>query len=113
MKEYRIEIAKLISTELRSRTEAQKIASEISRVNAKKTMIDFTGVSFISRSFADEYCNVMNTSNAVSTGMSKNIKLMIAIVKKNRNKGKNVRTSENVIDCVSDASLLSSVLSAF
>ncbi len=112
MKEYRIEIAKLISTELRSRTEAKRIASVIDSARTNNIVIDFSDITFMSRSFTDEFCGIVANKNITYINMSGNIKLMIDIVSKNRNNPKNIQLNGNVVDC-SDMNSLSLILSTF
>ena len=54
-----LEIAKIISTDIRSRSNAEIIRAAVEGVKESITL-DFTGVTFISRSFTDELCNIMD-----------------------------------------------------
>lgn len=54
-----IALQTLIGTEIRSRTNADKIRKEIN--DCKNIhILDFNGVTFVSRSFADELCSIMD-----------------------------------------------------
>lgn len=54
-----IKISALISTDIRSRANARIISSTIDGVD-ENVILDFTDVTFISRSFTDELYNLMN-----------------------------------------------------
>jgi len=71
----RLKIADLISTDIRSRANAEIIKSAIDGID-EDVILDFDGVTFASRSFTDELYNVMcdnknitveNTSDVVKT----------------------------------------------
>lgn len=62
--ENTINIQSLIGTEVRSRANAEKIRLALSN-NQNARIIDFNGVSFVSRSFADELCNIMDDNNTI------------------------------------------------
>lgn len=55
-----IVISELIRGELRSRTEAKKIYAKVLSLDSKSISIDFSNVCFMSRSFADELCNILD-----------------------------------------------------
>lgn len=59
-----IEMAKIISTDIRSRSNAKIIRTAIYGVSEPITL-DFSRVSFISRSFADELCNIIDEYNGL------------------------------------------------
>jgi len=54
-----INIKSLLGCSLRSRCNAEKIRVEVKNYNGI-CLLDFNGVSFISRSFSDELCNIMD-----------------------------------------------------
>jgi len=94
-----IKMSELIGSELRSRTEAKKIHNSISLVRNGKIIISFSGVTFISRSFADEFCgiieNVKLSKNIEIVDKCNNVEVTLAIVLKNRNNPKNVQESSD------------------
>jgi len=57
-----IKLAEVISTDIRSRANAEILKNQISSGN--DIMLDFEGVTFISRSFADELYNLTEHVNA-------------------------------------------------
>lgn len=62
--EKAISIRSLIGSEVRSRTNAEKIAAALAD-NGEVYIIDFEGVTFVSRSFADELCNMMDQNSKI------------------------------------------------
>lgn len=63
MKHY-IKIAELIGTDIRSRNNAKRIL-EVINTDDEYTL-DFTSVEFMSRSFTDELCNIIDYNNNVT-----------------------------------------------
>ena len=59
-----IKIAELIGTDVRSRSNAGIIQAEIDG-EVNEVIIDFSKVTFVSRSFVDELCNIMEKCNNV------------------------------------------------
>lgn len=83
-------ISELISTDIRSRANANIIRSAIDGIESN-IVLDFDGVKFISRSFADELYNVMEEHNGITlTNESDFVKSMMDAVTQGR---KNKRTS--------------------
>ena len=58
MKKEVIKISTLISGKVRSRSNAEIIRSAIDGIS-DKIILDFSGVSFVSRSFTDELCSIV------------------------------------------------------
>ena len=89
-----IEIAKIISTDIRSRSNAEIIRAAIDGISEKITL-DFSSVTFISRSFTDELCNIIDSCEHLEiTNTSDFVKSMIDTVSKSR-KTKRVFTQDN------------------
>lgn len=67
MKTEVIDITTLINTELKSRIEARNLRDYLVRNNLTSLKIDFSKVTFVTRSFADEFYNqiIINPSLAV------------------------------------------------
>lgn len=55
-----INISTLLSSEIHSRNQAKMILEQINTINDKKIQLNFKNVNFISRSFADELCEVIS-----------------------------------------------------
>lgn len=89
-------MSELISSELRSRTEAKKVLNLINSTNHANVLIDFKNVMSISRSFADEFCGIIEnaklTRNISVINKSRTVEIVLSIVENNRNKPKKVST---------------------
>lgn len=87
-----IKLYDLLGAEIRSRSNAEILKEAIS--NYSEPIVDLNGVSFISRSFADELC-IMTEKHIVrlcnANGIVKN---MLSAVSESR-KGKRVREIDN------------------
>lgn len=77
----------MLSTDIRSRSNAEILRSAIRNSTSKDFELDMSGVSFISRSFADEVCEIIseekerNISVINATGY---VKSMLEVVKRSR-----------------------------
>jgi anti-anti-sigma regulatory factor len=93
MKERTIKIVELLSTDIRSRNNADYVRKEIEKTNAQHVILDLSNVSFVSRSFADELLNVIAESHdkeITLAHLSDEVKTMIDLVANGR-KQKRVR----------------------
>lgn len=91
-----LHISKLISTDIRSRANANIIRSAIDGLDGK-IILDFSDVTFISRSFADELYNVMEEhANITLSNESDFVKSMLDAVTQSRRSKRlsNKETSE-------------------
>ena len=87
-----LNISVLVSTDIRSRANANIIRSVIDGVYGK-IILDFSGVTFILRSFADELYNILNERDNVSlANESELVKSMLEAVSLSR---KNKRVQNN------------------
>lgn len=94
-----LEIAKLISTDVRSRSNAKKIVDLIDN-NTDEVVLDFKNVSFISRSFSDELCTIIENRSGIrfsEKNMSHFVGLMFHTVQTSRNKKRKRNVSDNEI----------------
>lgn len=102
---YNVKISELISTDIRSRANANIIRSAIDGIN-ERIILDFEGVSFISRSFTDELYNVLEEHKNISfTNTSDNIKAMLDAVEKGRKITRNFSNSSEIKEFHDFASL--------
>lgn len=112
--EKRMKIAELISTDVRSRSNADKIRNEIA-TSSQNVILDFLGVTFISRSFTDELYTITEEVNNIEVkmiNMSDIVKSMSEAVENGRKK-KRVRVDNNSeIKEFNDIESLSAFLSA-
>lgn len=85
----------MISTDIRSRSNAEIIREAVEGVKESITL-DFEGVIFISRSFTDELCNIMDRHKGVMelSNTSDLVHSMIKTVSESR-KSKRVRPTGN------------------
>ncbi|WP_321438115.1 STAS-like domain-containing protein [uncultured Bacteroides sp.] len=87
-------MSELIGVELRSRTEAKKVLHHINSMARNNVVIDFKNITSMSRSFADEFCGIIEntrlTRSVSLVNKSKTIKIILDIVSRNRNKPKHI-----------------------
>lgn len=91
-----IKIAELLSTDVRSRFNAEIIRSEI-RTKSKKIVLDFSGVTFMSRSFTDELYTVISAyknKHISLVNMSGIVESMLKAVKSGR-ENKRIRLNDD------------------
>lgn len=81
-----LSIAELLSSDIRSRSNGDKIRRSIS--DAREVTLDFTNVRFISRSFADELYNIVSEigDGVRICAMNKDVDAMYNLVSKSRQK---------------------------
>ena len=79
-------VAELISSDVRSRSNAEKIRNELI-ISSQDVILDFAGVTFISRSFTDELFNIKDEYNKDLSliNMTNIVKSMTYAVKNSRN----------------------------
>lgn len=99
MKHLTINIQQLIGVDIRSRSNGKILEDCINDLKEKTTSIvlDFVGVTYISRSFADELCEVkehFSTLQIKIAGMSEEVETMYEIVLSSRGR-KRVRNEES------------------
>ena len=111
--EHTFNISNLIGKDIRSRSNANIIRSVIDGVKGNITL-DFSGVSFISRSFADELCNVVEERGDISislSNLSELVSSMIQAVRNGRTDGKRKAMTESEVKEFEDMKSLESFLS--
>lgn len=109
-----IKLAELISTDIRSRNNAKRI-TEIIDCN-KDFLLDFTGVEFISRSFSDELCSVIDSYNNISVdevSMSEEVHSIYKIVNGSRQTKKNRKNTASKITVLKTPEEVSSYFATF
>lgn len=103
-------ISELISTDIRSRANANIIRSLVDGID-EKVILDFDGVDFISRSFTDELYNVLEEHGNISfINASETVTAMLDAVEKGRKSTRNF-SSDSEIKEFDDFASLSSFLS--
>lgn len=111
--EKMININSLIGTEVRSRTNAEKVRAAL-KSDTEVLIIDFSGVTFVSRSFADELCNIMDEDKRIKlSGENPFVRKMIDIVLASRKRVRVRNGNEDEIVTLSTMDALSNFLKTF
>lgn len=98
-----VSVAALIGKELRSRTEAESIYDSVKNVASNHILLDFSHISFMSRSFADELCEVVEKlekegKQIASVYDDESIEIAVDIVHTNRRKPKQIKTNATTVE---------------
>ncbi len=106
-----LKISELISTDIRSRVNANIIREAINGTK-DKIVLDFSGVVFISRSFTDELYNIKSEKADISfTHVSDIVQSMIDAVFNSRKHKRNYSNNNSEMKRFNDLESLSSYLS--
>lgn len=102
-------MSELIGKELRSRAEAKKVLDWFNSYAESHVIIDYNDISFISRSFADELCGIieeMQKSHSISeVNQNINVATTMKIVRNGRNKPKDVKLTGDTVELTDMKSL--------
>ena len=106
-----IDITRILSPDLKSRSRANDLMLFIKNSDESEVTIDFRNVAFATRSFIDEFYNLfIKDSSSLPfkmdiTNVPEDIKAMLDSVGKTQNKAKTIRPTANVMtfDNVDDA----------
>ena len=105
-------IADLISTDIRSRGNANIIRSAIDGIEGN-IVLDFANVTFMSRSFTDELYNILDEhKNITLSNMSDFVDTMLKTVMQGRKNKRKFSNNESEIKEFDDMQSLSSFLSS-
>lgn len=100
----------LIGSEVRSRSNADKIRSVMSEC-CESYVFDFEGVDFVSRSFADELCNIMDENQKIRLiNETPSVKKMIDTVLSGRKRIRQRNNDDDSLVSVSSLDELSELL---
>lgn len=81
----RIYVAAQIGDDLRTRSFFRRDVEKLISPITDETVLDFTGVRFVSRSVADELCEIMAEHSSISQeGMGREVKMMYEVVVRSR-----------------------------
>lgn len=106
-------ISELISDDIRSRSNAEIIRSALCGVHGSVSL-DFTGVVFMSRSFADELYNIVSENkNITLTNMDGIVKSMYQAVYDGRNSVRVFNKDTSKIQEIKDMKGLASFFATF
>jgi len=103
-----IDITNILSPDLKSRFAVNDLLLYIKNTECDDVIIDFSGVKFATRSFIDEYYNVI-MKNAPSNilietiNIPEDIQIIFDVVKRTQHKEKDIKLDATVIRCKSFA----------
>ena len=101
--ETRIDITTILSQDLKSRLAVKDLLMYIQNTGSKSVVVDFAKVQFATRSFIDEYYNViMNNSSDIeikTVNIPEDIQRIFDAVKRTQHKEKNINLDATVIKC--------------
>lgn len=105
-------ISNTLGCDIRSRSNVERMKDSLSDTNSY--IFDMQNVSFISRSVADELCNLAEIFSIIFINTSDMVNNMLQVVSANRNKNHRKRISKDaqIIEC-RDFKSLSDVLVQF
>lgn len=116
-KEHTINIQSLLGSDIRSRSGCATIRKAINdtAMQSVAVVIDFTGVVHISRSFADELCEILDNTKTLNhpsvRGMSDTVSIMYRIVSEGRRCKRIRNEAKGDIETFADMESLSKFLS--
>jgi hypothetical protein len=105
-----IKVAKAISTDIRCRNNADILRAIIN--SSDDVTLDFSDVVFVSRSFADELCDIIEhtTANVKTCNTCSLVTNMLKVVSDNRNKKRTRHIDNSNIFICKDMQSLANVL---
>lgn len=93
-----IYISKQIGTDLRTRSFFRRDLENLLPANSMEIELDFSNVIFISRSVADELCNILLDYPSMHiSGMEEDVEMMYKIVVKGRNQPREYPTTNTQV----------------
>lgn len=106
-----IYIKKLLGDSIRSRNCAKTIEDALEGI-CTKTMLDMSGVVFVSRSFADELLNIQKKYSAEIVNADGDVKKMLEVVKQGKGKSAQMEINANNVIDIPDMAALHSYFAA-
>lgn len=101
--ETNIDITTILSAELKSRYAVNDLLLYIQNTGSESVVVDFAGVKFATRSFVDEYYNVIMKSQSSikieTVNIPEDIQVVFDIVQRTQNKPKDINLDATVIKC--------------
>lgn len=94
-----LKLRDMLGSNVRSRANARKIYAELEANRISR--IDLSGIEFVSRSVADEFCIIMEEKNVSFFNGSVVVKNMIEIVRAGRGQKRNFNLSSEIVECKS------------
>ena len=104
-----IDITTILSQDLRSRLAVNDLRLYIENAGSESVVIDFAGVKFATRSFVDEYYNVImknQSSIKIETiNIPEDIQTIFDVVQRTQHKEKDIKLDATVVRCKTFADL--------
>ena len=99
-----INITTILSPDLKSRLAVNDLYLYIQNTGSNEIVIDFSGVQFATRSFIDEYYNVIMKKTSANIkietiNIPDDIQVIFDVVKQTQHKTKNIRLDSTVVKC--------------
>ncbi|WP_302535794.1 STAS-like domain-containing protein [Barnesiella intestinihominis] len=104
-----IDITTILSQDLKSRLVVNDLRLYIENTGSESVVIDFAGVKFATRSFVDEYYNVImknQSSIKIETiNIPEDIQTIFDVVQRTQHKEKDIKLDATVVKCKTFADL--------
>lgn len=104
-----IDITTILSQDLKSRLAVNDLRLYIENTGSESVVIDFAGVKFATRSFVDEYYNVImknQSSIKIETiNIPEDIQTIFDVVQRTQHKEKGIKLDATVVKCKTFADL--------
>lgn len=104
-----IDITTILSQDLKSRLAVNDLRLYIENTGSESVVIDFAGVKFATRSFVDEYYNVImknQSSIKIETiNIPEDIQTIFDVVQRTQHKEKDIKLDATVVKCKTFADL--------
>lgn len=105
-----IDITTILSQDLKSRYAVKDLLMYIENTGSKSVVVDFANVKFATRSFIDEYYNVLmnNASSDIeieTINIPDDIQMIFDAVKRTQHKEKDINLDATVVKCRTFAEL--------
>lgn len=98
-----IDIATLLKPDLMSRFAVADLLLYIQNTGSESVVVDFAGVKFATRSFVDEYYNViMKNQSAIkieTVNIPEDIQVIFDVVLRTQHKEKNIELDATIVRC--------------
>lgn len=92
-----LKLRDMLGSNVRSRANARKIYAKLDE--DRISQIDLSGVEFVSRSVADEFCIIMEERKVVFVNETAVVGNMIRIVREGRGQKRNLSLSSDIVEC--------------
>lgn len=98
-----VDIATLLKPDLMSRFAVADLLIYIHNTGSESVVVDFAGVKFATRSFVDEYYNVImknqSSINIETINIPEDIQVIFDVVQRTQHKEKDIKLDATVVKC--------------